>query len=66
MGKEPVGFSIDEALVEQLDEITTAADDLDADRSEVADAIFTAFFSTDEDHVATVRELIIKKRKGKL
>ena len=66
MGKKPFGISVDEAIVEELSEITDEVDDLDADRSEAVDVILTAFFATDEDHVSRVRELIIKKRKGKL
>ncbi|KXA89442.1 hypothetical protein AKJ62_03120 [candidate division MSBL1 archaeon SCGC-AAA259D14] len=41
-------------------------EDLDSSRSEVVETILTAFFKSSVDHAKKARELIIKKRKGKL
>jgi chorismate mutase len=53
-------------LVEELDELTEQCVDLRASRSEVVEAILTAYFQGDIDHEARVRELIIRRRKGTL
>jgi metal-responsive CopG/Arc/MetJ family transcriptional regulator len=58
--------SVAEELVEELDELTNECIDLQASRSEVVEAILTAYFQSDVDHEARVRELIIRRRKGTL
>ncbi len=60
------GVSIADELVEELDELTEECVDLQASRSEVVEAILTAYFQSDVDHEARVRELIIRRRKGTL
>ena len=60
------GVSVAEELVEELDELTDECVDLQASRSEVVEAILTAYFQSDVDHEARVRELIIRRRKGTL
>ena len=60
------GVSVAGELVEELEELTDECVDLQASRSEVVEAILTAYFQSDVDHEARVRELIIRRRKGTL
>ncbi len=46
--------------------IVDSSEYLQVSRSEVVEAILTAYFKSDVDHEKRVRELIIRKRKGKL
>jgi metal-responsive CopG/Arc/MetJ family transcriptional regulator len=66
MSNTEFGVSISDELVEELDELTEQCVDLQASRSEVVEAILTAYFQGDIDHGARVRELIIRRRKGTL
>ncbi|GAB7011043.1 hypothetical protein [Halorubrum trueperi] len=66
MSNTEFGVSISDELVEELDELTEQCVDLQASRSEVVEAILTAYFQSDVDHKARVRELIIRRRKGTL
>ncbi|KXB06689.1 transposase [candidate division MSBL1 archaeon SCGC-AAA382C18] len=60
------GVNIDENLVKELDMIVDNSEYLQVSRSEVVEAILTAYFKSDIDHEKKARELIIRKRKGKL
>ncbi|KXB00745.1 transposase [candidate division MSBL1 archaeon SCGC-AAA259O05] len=60
------GVTIDEELRKELDKIVGESEDLDLSRSEVVETILAAFFKSSVDHTKKARELIIKKRKGKL
>ncbi|KXA93052.1 transposase [candidate division MSBL1 archaeon SCGC-AAA259E22] len=66
MPKINFGVTIDEELRKELDKIVGESEDLDLSRSEVVETILTAFFKSSVDHAKKARELIIKKRKGKL
>jgi len=66
MSNTEFGVSISDELVEELDELTEQCIDLQASRSEVVEAILTAYFQGNIDHEARVRELIIRRRKGTL
>ena len=66
MSKEKFGISVDEDIVQQIDEFTDECDDLQASRSEIIEAILTAYLRSDADHVERVRELILRRRKGTL
>jgi len=66
MSNTEFGVSIADDLVEELDELTEQCVDLQASRSEVVEAILTAYFQSDIDHEARVRELVIRRRKGTL
>ena len=66
MSNTEFGVSIANGLVEDLDELTEQCVDLQASRSEVFEAILTAYFQGDIDHEARVRELVIRRRKGTL
>ena len=64
MSNTEFGVSISDELVEELDDLTEQCVDLQASRSEIVEAILTAYFQSDIDHEARVRELIIRRRKG--
>jgi metal-responsive CopG/Arc/MetJ family transcriptional regulator len=66
MSNTEFGVSISDELVEDLDDLTEQCVDLQASRSEVVEAILTAYFQSDIDHEARVRELIIRRRKRTL
>lgn len=66
MSKEKFGISVDEDIVQQVDELADECNDLQASRSEIIEAILTAYLRSDADHVKRVRELIIRRRKGTL
>ena len=66
MSSTEFGVFIGDELVEELDELTEECVDLQASRSEVVEAILTAYFQSDVDHKARVRELIIRRRKETL
>ena len=66
MAKEKFGVAVDEEIVQEVDELVAECDDLGASRSEIVEAILTAFIQTESDHAQQVREVIIRKRKGTL
>ena len=66
MSNTEFGVSIADDLVKELDELTEQCVDLQASRSEVVEAILTAYFQSDIDHEARVRELVIRRRKKTL
>jgi metal-responsive CopG/Arc/MetJ family transcriptional regulator len=48
MSKEKFGISVDEDIVQQIDEFTDECDDLQASRSEIIEAILTAYLGTSQ------------------
>lgn len=66
MTKEKFGVAVDEDVVQEVDELVAECDDLGASRSEIVEAILTAFVQSESNHVKPVREIIIRKRKGAL
>jgi metal-responsive CopG/Arc/MetJ family transcriptional regulator len=66
MAKEKFGVAVDEEIVREVDELVAECDDLGVSRSEVVEAILTAFVHSETDHVERVRKIIIRKRKGTL
>jgi len=66
MAKTKFGVAVDEKTVEKVDELVDECDDLGVSRSEIVEAILTAFVQSETNHVERVREIIIRKRKGAL
>ena len=64
MAKEKFGVAVDEEIVQEVDELVTECDDLGASRSEIVEAILTAFVQTESDHARQTRKVTIRKRKG--
>jgi metal-responsive CopG/Arc/MetJ family transcriptional regulator len=66
MGKEKFGVAVDEEIVQKVDELVAESVDIGASRSEIVEAILTAFVQSESNHAERVREIIIRKRKGTL
>ena len=66
MAKEKFGVAVDEEMVREVDELVAECDYLGVSRSEIVEAILTAFVQSESDHAKKVREIIIRKRKGTL
>ena len=66
MTKEKFVIAVKEDIVQEVDELIAECDDLGASRSEIVEAILTAFIQSDSDHVRQVREIIIRRRKETL
>ena len=50
MGKEKFGVAVDEAIVQEVDELVAECDDLGASRSEIVEAILTSFIQSESNH----------------
>jgi metal-responsive CopG/Arc/MetJ family transcriptional regulator len=58
-----MGVSVRTELVDELDTLVDECADLGASRSEIVEAILTAYFQNGEKQIKQTRELIIRKRK---
>jgi|GEM_PF-1181348 metal-responsive CopG/Arc/MetJ family transcriptional regulator len=59
MAKEKFGITVDKANADTLKPIIKDCKQLDASRSEIIDAILTAFLQSDRDHTRTIREVLL-------
>jgi MoaA/NifB/PqqE/SkfB family radical SAM enzyme len=66
MTREKFGVAIAEPLADELDDLAEECADLGASRFEIIETIPTAYFESDVDHTARVRELIIRRQKANL
>ena len=66
MTREKFGGADAEPLAHELDDLVEECADLGTRGSEVVEAILTAYFESDVGHVARVREVITRRRKGNL
>jgi alkylhydroperoxidase/carboxymuconolactone decarboxylase family protein YurZ len=66
MTREKFGVAVAGEHVDGLDNLVDECADLGASRSEIVEAILTAYFQSDVDHAERVRELIIRRGKGNL
>jgi len=66
MGKAKFGVAVAADLMQQLEKMKDECEDIGASRSEIVEAIITIYFQADLDHLARVRETIIRRRKGNL
>jgi len=66
MAKKKFGIAVDEEIVQEVDEVVAECDDLGASRSEIVEAVLTAFVQSESNQTERVREIIIRKRKGTL
>jgi len=66
MSKQKFGVAVDEEIVREVDELVAKCDDLGASRSEIVEAILTAFVQSGSNHAKRVRKISIRKRKGTL
>jgi len=63
MSRTKMGVSIRTELVDELDILVDGCSDLGASRSEIVEAILTAYFQNEEKRIEQTRELIIRNRK---
>jgi metal-responsive CopG/Arc/MetJ family transcriptional regulator len=61
MTKMKFEVAVDEAIASEVNELVDECDDLGASRSEIVEAILTAYVRSDSDHAKQVRELIIRR-----
>ena len=66
MAKEKFGIAVVAEIAREVDELVAECDDLGASRSEIVEAILTAFVQSEANHAERVREIIIQRRKGTL
>ena len=66
MAKTKFGVSIDDEIAHETDELVDECADLGASRSEIVEAVLTAYLRSDVDHKPRIRELIIRRRKDTL
>ena len=66
MAKEQFGVAVEKEIMQEVDELVAECDDLGASRSEIVEAILTAFVQTESDHARQTRKVTIRKRKGTL
>ena len=63
MTRTKMGVSVRTELVEELDTLVDECSDLGASRSEIVEAILTAYLQSDEERIEKTRELVIRNRK---
>ena len=66
MAKEKFGIAVAAEIAREVDELVAECDDLGASRSEIVEAILTAFVQSEANHAERGREIIIRRRKGTL
>jgi metal-responsive CopG/Arc/MetJ family transcriptional regulator len=65
MTRPKFGISPSPQIAHHLDGLVEDCVDLGASRSEIVEAILTAYFDTDEDRSTTTRELIVRLRQAR-
>ena len=65
MTHQKFGISLSPRIAQQLDDLVEECVDLGASRSEIVEAILTAYFNSDEDRTATTRELVVQMRQSR-
>jgi len=63
MARTKMGVSVRTELVEELDTLVDECSDLGASRSEIVEAILTAYLQNDKERIEKTRELVIRNRK---
>jgi metal-responsive CopG/Arc/MetJ family transcriptional regulator len=63
MARTKIGVSVRTELVEELDTLVDECSDLGASRSEIVEAILTAYLQNTEKRIEKTRELVIRNRK---
>lgn len=63
MTRTKMGISVRPELVDDLNSLVDECSDLGAARSEIVEAILTAYLQGDEERIEKTRELVIRNRK---
>ncbi len=66
MMKAKIGVSIEEDLSKKLEDLAQKMGELKVSKSELVEAILTAYFKSPVDHKEKAKELVMLKRGGKL
>jgi len=61
MAKKKFGVAVDEEIVREVDELVAECDDLGVSRSEIVEAILTAFVQSETNHVERADSLFGEK-----
>ena len=64
IAQEKFGVAVSNELVDGLDGSVEKCADLGASRSEIVEALLTAYFRSVVNHTARVRNLTVRRRKG--
>jgi metal-responsive CopG/Arc/MetJ family transcriptional regulator len=62
MVQQKFGVSVSEETGERLEELVDECTDLGASRSEIVDAVLTAYFRSSDDEITRTRELLKRLR----
>ena len=65
MTRPKFGISPSPRIAHHLDDLVEDCVDLGASRSEIVEAILSAYLDTDEDRSTTTRELIVRLRQAR-
>jgi metal-responsive CopG/Arc/MetJ family transcriptional regulator len=65
MTRPKFGISPSPQVAQQLDNLVEECVDLGASRSEIVEAVLSAYLGTDEDRISTTRELVIRLRESR-
>jgi len=57
-GKEKFSVVVDDEIVQEVDDLVAESADLGASRSEIVEAILTAFVQSESNHAERVREIV--------
>ena len=63
MTRSKIGVSVRTEIVDELDTLVDECSDLGASRSEIVEAILTAYLQNDKERIEKTRELVIRNRK---
>jgi metal-responsive CopG/Arc/MetJ family transcriptional regulator len=66
MAKEKFGVVVDKEIVREVDNLVAQCDYIGASRSDIIEAILTAFIQSELSHAKWLRGNIIRKRKTTL
>lgn len=65
MTRPKFGISPSPQVAQQLDNLVEECVDLGASRSEIVEAVLSAYLDTNEDRISTTRELVIRLRESR-
>lgn len=64
--KKKIGVALDSILINRLEDLLKELATLHVSRSELIEAILSAYFRSKVDHVTTAREFVLLHRQRKL
>jgi metal-responsive CopG/Arc/MetJ family transcriptional regulator len=64
MAKEKFGVTVDEEIVREVDELVAECDNLGVNRSEIVEAILTAFAQPETNHVEQEEKSLFENERA--